>query len=104
MNINLIIDELRNYSLGSNMEEKKIIKTSQQTFMEGFIGVLLNECKESNNYEVYLYIKRKDLIACPLLLEKYNNVTDASNYYEKLLDFIQNNTPENIINRCKNIN
>ena len=38
---------------------------------------------------------------CAELLEKYKNVIDATNYYEELVDFIKNNTPENIVNRCK---
>ncbi len=102
MNIIEIIQDLKEYCTSNTKEDKTIFKSSQNTFMEGFIGVMLNECNESNNYEVYLYVKDKDLIASPLLLEKYKNVIDATNYYEELVDFIKNNTPESIVNRCKN--
>ncbi len=102
MNIIEIIQDLKEYCTSNTKEDKTIFKSSQNTFMEGFIGIMLNECNESNNYEVYLYVKDKDLIASPLLLEKYKNVIDATNYYEELVDFIKNNTPESIVNRCKN--
>ena len=101
MNIAEVIQDLQKYCISNTKEDKTIYKTSQNTFTEGFVGVMLNECTDSNDYEVYLYIKDKDLIASPLLLEKYKNVIDATNYYEELVDFIKNNTPENIVNRCK---
>lgn len=102
MNITEIIQDLKKHCINNTKEDKTIFKTSQNSFMGGFIGVILNECTESNDYEVYLYIKDKELIASPLLLEKYKNVIDATNYYEELVDFIRNNTPESIVNRCKN--
>lgn len=102
MNIAEIIRDLKKYCLDNVKEEKTIFKSSQNSFMDGFIGIMLNECSKSDNYEVYLYIKNKDLIASPLLLKKYKNVIDATNYYEELVDFVKNNTLENIIRRCKN--
>lgn len=101
MNIAEIIQDLKKHCTNNTKEDKTVFKSTQNAFMEGFIGVMLNECTESNNYEVYLYIKDKDLIASPLLLGKYKNVIDATNYYEELVDFIKNNTPESIINRCR---
>lgn len=102
MEINEIINELKVYVCENNKEDKSIFKTFQKEFLTGFIGAMLNECK-NDNYEAYIYIKNKDSIVSPLLLKKYSNVVDATNYYNELLYLIKDNSEDIIINKCKSI-
>ena len=53
MNIAEVIQDLQKYCISNTKEDKTIYKTSQNTFMEGFVGVMLNECTDSNeNFEI----------------------------------------------------
>jgi hypothetical protein len=101
MKIANIILELEKFCNDNKKEEKSIFKTKQKEFFDGYIGVMLNECINSNLYETYIYIKNNDSIACPLLLKKNKDVIEATNYYDELVNLIENNTPEYIIERCK---
>lgn len=104
MKIENIIKELQNYCSSEETEcnqEKEMFKNYQIEFLNGFIGIICNQYKNIEKYEVYLNIKNTDEIACPLLYRSFNNVLDASNYYEELKNLIENNDEKYIINRCK---
>ena len=102
MNIRNEIQELKKFL----QEEKKhnnvvIYKSVQHEFVGGYIGVILNDIDNSKSFEVYAYIKDKDIIACPLLFKKFKDIVSATEYYEEIIFLIENNEPEYIINRCK---
>lgn len=102
MNIDGIIDELNKYCTAVSKDiNKDIYKTTQLNLEDGSIGVIINELLEIKEFEGYLYIKRKDKIACPLLYKKFNNPIDATNYFNELDDMIQNKPIDYIIARCK---
>lgn len=104
MKIENIISELQSYCPSEETEytqEKDMFKNYQIEFLDGYIGIICNQYKNTGRYEVYLNIKNVDEIACPLLYKTFNNVLDASNYYEELKNLIENNDEKYIINRCK---
>ena len=102
MNIRNEIEELQKYtSKVKKHNNSSIYKTVQHSFLDGYIGALLNDIDNSKSYEVYLYIKDKDIIACPLLFKQFNDIVSATEYYEEIIFLIENKEPEYIINRCK---
>lgn len=84
----------------SDKVDKEIIDTYQSHFLNGDIGLIFNKYTEEEKYEVYIYIKTKDKIASPLLYITSTNKNELELYYSELLEFIKNDEPKNIINRC----
>lgn len=104
MKLNAIIDELQDYCFDNKetiCNEKEMFDNYQIEFLDGFIGIIVNQFTETGKYEVYLNIKNKNKIACPLLYKIFNNVDEAKNYYKELKKLIDNNNEKYIINRCK---
>lgn len=104
MDIDELINELQEFCYNDNKginEEKDIFNNYQIEFLTGFIGIIMNEYKSINKYEVYLNIKSTDNIACPLLYKEFYNVIDAKNYFEELKNLVNNSDEKNIANRCK---
>lgn len=96
------IEELKKYTSEVRKNNNvSIYKTVQHNFLTGQIGVILNDINDSKSFEVYVYVKEKDIIACPLLFKKFNDVVSATGYYEEVVSLIENNEPEYILNRCK---
>ena len=104
MDLDAIIDELQDYCFDDKKtisNEKEMLNNYQIEFLDGFIGIILNQFTETVEYEVYLNIKNKNKIVCPLLYKIFNNVIEAEKYYKELKKLIDNNDEKNIINRCK---
>lgn len=102
MNIRKEIEELKKYTSQVRKHNKSsIYKTEQHGFLDGYIGAILNEIDNSKSFEVYLYIKDKDIIACPLLFKQFKDIVSATEYYEEIIFLIENNDPDYIVNRCK---
>lgn len=101
MKIDRIIEELKSFCMKNTKEDKEVYNTTQKDFLDGQIGVIMNKIINTENMEVYLYIKSKENIVCPLLLKKFMGVFDAKSYYDEIVDLIENNPEEYIINRCK---
>lgn len=104
MKIDSIIDELQDYCFDdreSIKDKKDLFDNYQIEFFDGWIGLLLNQYLEKDKFEVYLSIKSKDKIACPLLYKSFNNIIDAKMYYNELKNLINNNNENFIINYCK---
>ncbi len=94
------IDELISCCSKSDKVEKEILDTYQSHFLNGDIGLIFNKYIEKEKYEVYVYIKTKDKIASPLLYKTSIEKNELELYYSELLEFIKNDEPKNIINRC----
>lgn len=104
MNIEEIIVELNNYTTHIDKEiNKKLYKTTQHNIKDGNIGVMINKLLDTNEFEGYLYIKKKDKIACPLMYKKIANEEEADLYFEELNSLINNESIEYIINECKTV-
>lgn len=102
MNIDEIIVELNDYTTPIDKEvEKELYKTTQLNLEDGNIGVMINKLFVQNEYEGYLYIKKKDKIACPLMYKKIPNIEEADSYFEQLNNIINNEDIEYIIEQCK---
>ena len=81
---------------------KKVLVIGQDGMLGGELYTRLDSYKDK--YEVYISIKTKDKIACPLLYKSFSNVMDAKMYYNELKNLIDNNDEKFIINRCKTRN
>ncbi len=102
MNIRKEIENLQQYTIKEEKHEKvSIYKTVQHEFLGGYIGATLNAIDDSKSFEVYVYLKDKDIIACPLLLKKFNDIILATAYYEETVSLIENNESEYILDRLK---
>ena len=87
MQINVLIDLLKNYVKKSDVSENKEIYNSYQTeYLDGYAGVIINSF--DNKYEIYAYIKNKELIASPLLYWKTDKEESAVRYYDILVNII----------------
>lgn len=102
MNIRKEIEKLKKYTSNEEIHENTLIfKTVQHEFAGAYIGVMLNDIDDSRSFEVYAYVKDKDIIACPLLFKKFTDIMLATEYYEKIVFLIENNETEYILNRLK---
>ena len=100
MDINTVIDELLEYCKYSNKtDDKEIIKSYQQEYLDGYAGSIIN--KIDNKFEIYSYIKNKDKIASPLLYWKTDDEKKAYNYYEKLVEILKSEDYNVLIGFCK---
>jgi len=104
MKVNEIIEELQNFCFEdkeSIKDRKDLFDNYQIEFLDGWIGLLFNKYLYKNKFEVYVSIKSKDKIACPLLYKSFENINESREYYNFLKNFINNSDEKNIINRCK---
>lgn len=104
MDINKVIDNLINYCYKNDSSiniEKDLIDNYQEEFLNGFISVLLNKYLKDEGFEVYLCIKSKQKIACPLLYKIFKDEKAARNYYKSLKKIILNFDADSVINYCK---
>lgn len=104
MKIDTIIDDLQEYCFedkASIKDKKDLFDNYQVEFLDGWIGLLLNQYLYKEKYEVYICIKSKNKIACPLLYKEFNNIIDAKMYYNELKNLLDKNNENLIINRCK---
>ena len=100
MVIGEFMKDLKESVIDVSKADKEIIDNYQSEFLDGYIGLVFNKYIDSDNYEVYIYIKTTNEIASPLLYKSSNDKNAMEVYYTKLLDFIKNNEPDIIINRC----
>ena len=104
MDINLIIDDLNNNKENDRLEfvdNLLIIDNYQLKINDGFVGVFNRKNQELNTYDVYLYIKSIEKIACPLCLRSFDDVQEAKKYYNSLKKSIEKNDIKKIIMLCK---
>ena len=87
MQINALIELLKDYVKKSDVsEDKEIYKSYQTEYLDGIGGVIINSFE--NKFEIYTYIKNKDKIASPLLYWKTDKEESAIKYYNILVNII----------------
>ncbi|MDO4962825.1 MAG: hypothetical protein Q4E75_01820 [bacterium] len=87
MQIDALIELLKDYVKKSDVsEDKKIYKSYQTEYLDGIGGVIINSF--DNKFEIYTYIKNKDKIASPLLYWKTDKEESAIKYYNILVNII----------------
>ena len=101
MNISTIIDELQEFTSECNNMNKNLYRTMQLELEDGNIGIMFNKMIDTEEYECYLYIKRKEKIACPLLYRNFYNIYETIKYYNKLCDLIKNKSISYIVRYIK---
>ena len=102
MNIENIIIDLNNYITPIDKDLKKeLYKTSQLSLEDGSIGIIINKLLDENLFEGYLYIKRKDKIASPLMYKGKLSKEYADQYFEELNNMINNENIDYIIGKIK---
>ena len=100
MNIETLIELLMDYCKESDKSEnKEVFKSFQQEYLNGYAGSVIN--KLDNKYEIYLYVKNKDKIVCPLLYWKTDSEDKANDYHEKLMEIIKSLDYNVLIGFCK---
>ena len=100
MNIDELIQKLSMYKKEANkLVDKEVFKSFQQKYLDGYAGSIIN--KIDNKYEIYLYIKNKDVIASPLLYWKTDSEEKAINYFDKLIEIIKSLDYNVLIGFCK---
>ena len=101
MVVKSIINELKeNCTSEEKNEEASIYKSFQTSFLDGYIGVIINELSDKK-YEVYSYIKDDSNITCPLLYKKYDLEKEAVTYYDSILEVISTKNIDKIIDFIK---
>ena len=87
MQIDALIELLKDYVKKSDVsEDKEIYKSYQTEYLDGIGGVIINSF--DNKFEIYTYIKNKDKIVSPLLYWKTDKEESAIKYYNILVNII----------------
>ena len=102
MNIEKIINELKDSIIpNKNIEDNIVYKSVQVPIFDGFFGTVINEKKKTHEYEVFSYLKNKFNIASPIKLKEFKTKAEAMNYFNEVLDIVNQNNPDKIIDFCK---
>ncbi len=102
MNIEKIINELKDsITPNKNIEDNIVYKSFQVPIFDGFFGTVINEKKKTHEYEVFSYLKNKFNIASPIKLKEFKTKAEAMNYFNEVLDIVNQNNPDKIIDFCK---
>ena len=102
MNIEKIINELKDSIIpNKNIEDNIVYKSFQVPIFDGFFGTVINEKKKTHEYEVFSYLKNKFNIASPIKLKEFKTKAEAMNYFNEVLDIVNQNNPDKIIDFCK---
>jgi hypothetical protein len=103
MEIGMIIKVLKEKVSNSNKSNDSIVyKSFQVKIQDGYFGTIIDQNKETNEYEVFSYLKNKYDIASPLNLKKFKSVHKATEYFNEILDIVNSENIDKIINFCKN--
>ena len=102
MNIEKIINEIKDsIPSNKNIEDNIVYKSFQVPIFDGFFGTVINEKKKTHEYEVFSYLKNKFNIASPIKLKEFKTKAEAMNYFNEVLDIVNQNNPDKIIDFCK---
>ncbi len=103
MEIGTIIKELKENVSNSNKSNDSIVyKSFQVRILDGYFGTVINQNKDTNEYEVFSYLKNKYDIASPLNLKEFKDVHKATNYFNEILGIVNGEDVDKIIDFCKN--
>lgn len=70
MGVETIINEIRdNMPNNKKLNNYVVYKSFQIKILDGFLGTVINQNKETNEYEVFSYLKAKHDIASPISLK-----------------------------------
>lgn len=102
MEIGTIIKGLKEKISSNNKSNDYIVyKSFQVRILDGYFGTVINQNKETNEYEVFSYLKNKYDIASPLNLKEFKDVHKAADYFNEILDIVNSENIDKIIDFCK---
>ena len=102
MEFDTIIKELKENVSSSNKSNDSIAyKSFQVRVLDGYFGTVINQNKETNEYEVFSYLKNKYDIVSPLNLKEFKDVHKATDYFNEILDIVNSEDIDKIIDFCK---
>lgn len=102
MKIGTIIKELKETISSNNKSNDSIVyKSFQVRILDGYFGTVINQNKETNEYEVFSYLKNKYDIVSPLNLKEFKDVHKATDYFNEILDIVNSEDIDKIIDFCK---
>lgn len=102
MNINQLISKLKEKNLSNEKSNDSIVyKSFQVRILDGYFGTVINQNKETNEYEIFSYLKNKYDIVSPLNLKEFKDVHKATDYFNEILDIVNSEDIDKIIDFCK---
>lgn len=102
MNINQLISKLKEKNLSNEKSNDSIVyKSFQVRILDGYFGTVINQNKETNEYEIFSYLKNKYDIVFPLNLKEFKDVHKATDYFNEILDIVNSEDIDKIIDFCK---
>ena len=91
-----IIDILKNNAEKHLNDNRSIIKYKNDVFYGNQIGIVLSHINYKT-YEVFLHFKINDEVISQVLYTIYDNIKDATNYYDYLEEYVIKFDIESII-------
>lgn len=88
MNIDTIVEMLKNNAEKHLDDSRQIIKYKNNTEYGNEIGIVLSKTNTSI-FEVFIHVKINNEVISQILYSTFNNIDDATNYYNKLEKYIK---------------
>ena len=101
MNIDNIVDVFKENESKHPDDSRQIIKNKNNVMNGNEIGVVLSNIK-SKIFEVFIHVKIKGEVISQILYSTFNNIDEASKYYNKLEQYINDFDINGIISEIKN--
>ena len=104
MDNDTLVEKLQKETIKSTLDnelDRELLLNDQVAFNNLLVGVILNKIVEQDTFEVYIYVKTTNKIACPF---KYLVIKDeimAKKEYIKNKKIIENSTFEEILKALK---
>ena len=101
MKIDDIVKILKSNVSKNKNDNRQIIKHKNNTKYGDEIGIVLSNIDKST-FEVFIHAKINNKIISQLLYSTFNNIDEATQYYNKLEKYITDFNLEGIVNEIKN--
>lgn len=96
-----IVKILRDNMTTNKNDSRQIIKHRNNALYGDEIGIVLSNIDKST-FEVFIHAKINNKIISQLLYSTFNNINEATQYYNKLEKYITDFNLEGIVNEIKN--
>ncbi len=96
-----IVKLLKNNVIKNKDDNRQIIKHKNNVKYGDEIGIVLSNIDKST-FEVFIHAKINNQIISQLLYSTFNNIDEATQYYNKLEKYITDFNLEGIVNEIKN--
>lgn len=101
MKIDDIVKILKSNVSKNNNDDRQIIKHKNNTEYGDEIGIILSNI-DNSIFEVFIHAKINKEVISQLLYSTFTNIDEATQYYNKLENYITDFDLEGIVNEIKN--